>query len=198
MSKHRFDPDKMHLLDMPERRQLMPPEDALRLLPIGNDDTILDLGAGTGYYAIPAARITKGTVYALDPERKMLEVLQARARGAGVTNIELLEGTAEEIPLSDHSVHGVIASLVLHEVDPLAKGLQEVSRVLKDGGYLFCLDWERKESPLGPPLAERIHSAEMEKALAEAGLTVTKRVSPVDFLYMFIAYKRGAGTDKTT
>jgi ubiquinone/menaquinone biosynthesis C-methylase UbiE len=179
----------MHLLDTPERRELMPAEKLLSMLPVGADDTIVDLGAGTGYFSIPAAHITKSTVYAVDVEPKMLEVLQARSTEQHLSNICPIIGMIEDIPLQDGIADIVIASLVLHEVEPLSKGLQEIRRILKSNGRLLCLDWEPKASPMGPPLEVRIPSADMEQALTEAGFTLTTRLFPADFLYVFVAEK---------
>lgn len=152
MNEKRFDPAKLERLDNPERRKALPPDELLKKLPIEKEDNILDLGAGTGYFTLPAARMTNGTVYALDVEPQMLAFLKERVEADAVTNVELVQGEIEEIPLADHIVNHVIASFVLHEVEPLSKGLQEVYRTLQVGGHLFCLEWEQKEEEKGPPL----------------------------------------------
>lgn len=185
----RFHPENMHLLDTPERKKLMPAEKLLSMLPVKDDDTIVDLGAGTGYFSLPAAKVTKSTVYAVDVEPKMLEVLEERVEEQKLSNVRPTIGVIEDIPLLDGIADIVIASLVLHEVEPLSKGLQEIHRILKGDGRLLCLDWEPKESPMGPPIEVRIASKDMEKALNVTGLTVTKRFFPAEFLYVFIAEK---------
>lgn len=189
MEERRFGPDKMDLLDMPARRQALPPDKLLNLLSIGKYVTILDVGAGTGYFSIPAAQMTEGTVYALDPEQDMLDVLLTRAREQRLSNIHAIQGVVENIPLPEGAVNIVIASLVLHLVDSLPAGLREIQRVLNDGGYLLCLEWETKESPLGPSLDIRISSSDMEKAIKEAGLSIVKKVFPINFLYVIVAKK---------
>jgi ubiquinone/menaquinone biosynthesis C-methylase UbiE len=187
---YHFDPDKKHVLDAPERRALMPAEKLLSMLPLRGDDTIVDLGAGTGYFSIPAALMTKSTVHAVDIEPKMLEELKMRADEQGLSNVRPTIGVIEDIPLTDNVADVVIASLVLHEAEPLSKAFQEIHRVLKTTGSLLCLDWEPKVSPkMGPPLEVRISSSDMERALNEAGFTVTKRLFPAQFLYIFVAEK---------
>lgn len=123
MNEKRFDPAKLERLDSPERRKALPPDELLKKLPINKQDNILDLGAGTGYFALPAARMTNGTVYALDVEPQMLAFLKERMEADGITNVELVQGEIEGIPLADHIVNHIIASFVLHEVEPLSKGL---------------------------------------------------------------------------
>lgn len=116
-------------------------------------------------------------------------MLEQRAEEQGLTNLTPLTGVIEDIPLQDSVADVVIASLVLHAVKPVSKGIQEIHRILKAGGRLLCLDWEPIESPMGPPMEERIASSDMEKALNAAGFTVAKRVFPAAFLYVFVATK---------
>lgn len=179
--------DRMKHLDSPERRQLMPPEELLDTLQIQGADTIVDIGAGTGYFAIPAAQRTNGPVYAIDPKSKMLEIVKERGQAQGLANLTVMSGKIQEIHLEDDMADIVIASLVLHGVKNVSQGLQQIHRILHTGGQLLCIEFEPKDSPMGPPIRLRIGSTEMEEALNETGFTVTKRIFPSDFLYVFVA-----------
>lgn len=189
MHERRFNPDHMSRLDNPERRKKLPPEKLLELLPIGKTDNILDLGAGTGYFAIPAAKMTDGSVFALDIEPKMLDELQARLAQQHIQNVKLITGAIEEVPVEDEVVDHVIASFVMHEVDPLSKGINEIHRVLKPGGHCFCLEWEKIPSDSGPPLAHRIHSNDMVQAFQDAGFTVITQKAPTEANYVLVVKK---------
>jgi len=181
---------KMKFLDMPQRRMAFPPEKLLQMLPIKKTDNILDLGAGTGYLAIPAAKMVDGLVYALDIDPEMLEVIDSRAQDKNITNIQLVKGSIENIPLSDDSIDIVLASVVLHEVKSLSETLQQIKRVLKKGGCFLCIEFEKIESLVfGPPMNERIPSSVMEQEIINAGFSVTQKLFPRDFLYTFIAEK---------
>ncbi|GIP35052.1 class I SAM-dependent methyltransferase [Paenibacillus sp. J2TS4] len=190
MHERRFNPANLERLDNPERRKTLPPEQILRLLPVQPEDTILDAGAGSGYFTIPAARMTEGVVYALDVEPQMLEVLKSRVEEQGLTNVERKEGPLEAIPFADGCVDHVIASMVLHEAEPFTQGAAEISRVLKPGGHLLCLEWEHKVTESGPPPSHRIPSEQMEEALKEAGLEVVHRENPSDAIYLLVARKQ--------
>ncbi len=135
---HRFSPEKMHLLDTPERRKVMPPQEFLDMVSVQTQEAVVDLGAGTGYFSIPAAQMTNGTVYAVDVEPKMLEMLKQRAEEHGLSNVTPITGTIENIPLQDSMADVVIASLVLHGLKSLSKGLKEIHRILKADGKLLC------------------------------------------------------------
>jgi ubiquinone/menaquinone biosynthesis C-methylase UbiE len=186
---HHFSPDKMHDLDSPERRKMMPPEELLDMVPVQPNDVVVDLGTGMGYFSIPAAKIMNTTIYAVDAEPKMLEIVKRKITEQGMSNITPVVGRIEEIPLQEEVADVVIASLVLHGIKPMSNGLREMYRILKPGGKLLCIDFERKESPIGPPMKFRIPAQEMEGALTGAGFTVAKKQSPVDFIYVFVATK---------
>lgn len=177
-------------LDSPERIKAFPPKELLQMLPIKKTDNILDLGAGTGYLAITAAKMVDGLVYALDMNPKMLDIIESKAQDENITNIQLVKGSIDDIPLPDNSIDIVLASLVLHEVSPLSKTLEQIKRVLKEGGYFLCVEFEKTESALdGPPMHIRIPSANMEEELINAGFSIIKKIFPSDLLYIFIVKK---------
>lgn len=123
MSERRFDPSNMAKLDNPERRKALPPEKILTLLIDEKKSDILDLGAGAGYFTLPAAKMSTGTIYALDVEPRMLEVLKERVTEQNLENVQFVQGVIEDIPMEAEKIDRVIASFVLHEVEPLSKGL---------------------------------------------------------------------------
>ncbi|MCJ7840731.1 class I SAM-dependent methyltransferase [Lederbergia sp. NSJ-179] len=130
----------------------------------------MDLGAGTGYLAIPAAKMVEGLVFALDIDPSMLEIINAKAKEENVKNIQPIKGSIDHIPLSDDSIDIVLASLVLHEVKPLPKTLQQIKQVLKDDGHFVCVEFEKKgHSSDGSP---RISSSMMEQEIINAGLRI--------------------------
>ena len=185
----RFNPELLHKLDNPERRAVLPPDKLLDMLHIQNGHTVVDLGAGAGYFTIPAAGMTKSTVYAVDVQPKMLEHLQERAMSAGHMHIEYVEGDLEQIPLPDCIADHVIVSMVLHEVESLSQTLQEIDRVMKPGANLLIIEWQKKHSEQGPRLHHRIDPTEMAAALEKQGLHVDTQSYPSEQLYLMIASK---------
>lgn len=174
MSGQRFNPEMAHVLDHPERRKLLPPEKILRDFQIVQSDVVLDLGAGTGYFTLPAARMTEKEVFALDVEPRMLDMLKEKVVQAKVTNVRLLQGETENIPLEGQTVDKIIASFILHETRNLTKTLHEIKRVLKTGGRMLVIEWEKRQTEEGPPLKERLAVEELQKAIRGAGLEIEK------------------------
>ncbi|MDN7228219.1 class I SAM-dependent methyltransferase [Planococcus sp. N064] len=178
---------KVSYLDSPKRRAEFPPEMLLSFIPINAEAAVLDFGAGTGYFSIPAAKLVDGPVYALDLDNSMLEMIRSKAQQKNITNIVPIQGRTDKIPLVDASIDVVIASLVLHEIQPLAPTLTQLKNVLKEGGHLICVELEPKAGP--GQHAPRITLAGMEQAITDAGLRITEKYFPAESLYVLIAQK---------
>jgi arsenite methyltransferase len=105
-------------------------------------ETVLDLGSGGGIDVILSAKRVgpTGAAYGLDMTDEMLALAQRNVRDAGVTNVHLLKGVIEQIPLPADSVDVVISNCVINlSVDKPAV-LAEISRVLKPGGRIGISD----------------------------------------------------------
>lgn len=182
---------KVDYLDRPERNELLTPEEFIQAMPVKKTDIILDLGAGTGFLTIPAAKLVDNTVFALDLDSKMLELIQKKAIEANLTNVKILEASMEEIPLEAGSISIALASLVLHEASSLTDVLTEVNRVVKVGGYFACLEFDTKGTDLkGPPMEIQISAEKLERELGKVGLEVVNNWELGEGMYVSIAEKR--------
>lgn len=181
---------KIDFLDGVIRKRMLPPEEILNLLPLQKKSCVLDAGAGSGYLTIPAAKGTDGTVYALDMDPRMLNVIRSKATSENIANIQYIQGGIAPIPMADNTVDVVLASLILHEVGPLTPVLREMHRVLTMGGYFLCVEYEKDESAAeGPPMHIRIPSAEMEKELISAGFIIEQKRFFKEAIYIITARK---------
>ncbi|PZF88925.1 SAM-dependent methyltransferase [Listeria ivanovii] len=182
---------KVDYLDRPERNELLTPEEFIQDMPVKKTDTILDLGAGTGFLTIPAAKLVDNTVFALDLDSKMLELIQKKAIEDNLINVKVLEASMEEIPLKAGSISIALASLVLHEASSLTDVLTEVNRVVKVGGYFACLEFDTKGTDLkGPPMEIQISAEKLERELGKVGFEVVNNWELGEGMYVSIAEKR--------
>jgi ubiquinone/menaquinone biosynthesis C-methylase UbiE len=182
--------NKIAFLDSKQRETLIPPEALICQMPIQKDHTLLDVGAGSGFFTIPMAERTSSKVYALDSDRRMLSVIEEKAKEKGLHNIELIQDYLEDLSLQNNSIDFTMASLILHEVGSLSKALTKVYEVLKTGGHLLCLEYEKDEKIIeGPPMSIRIGSDELERALESIGFKVAKKAKINDAIYTVLAVK---------
>jgi arsenite methyltransferase len=105
-------------------------------------DTVLDLGSGSGTDVFIATRRVgpAGKVYALDMTAAMRAKLVASVEQAGLANVVVIGGNAEQIPLPDASVDVVTTNGVLNLVPDKPRAIAEIHRVLKPGGRLQLSD----------------------------------------------------------
>lgn len=118
---------------------------------------VVEFGCGYGTFTLPAARIVRGTVYALDIEPEMVESTIAKAMTAGLSNIAATrrdfvnEGTG----LPGASVDFAMLFNILHCEAPGIL-LNEARRVLRPGGRLGIIHWNYDPTtPRGPSMSIR-------------------------------------------
>lgn len=108
----------------------------LRLLP---PLTVADLGSGEGLVSeLLALRCRQ--VIAVDNSEKIVEFGAARARKAGLKNLEFRLGNLEDPPIEPGSVDVAVLSQALHHAEDPARALQAAHRILKPRGQLLVLD----------------------------------------------------------
>lgn len=167
---HKFDPaDRAHL-DSDERRSYLDPDAILGAFGIGPGHIVADIGAGTGFFSIPAAKRVgpTGRVYALDLEPAMLEDLRTKAAGASVDNLKILRSQEDRLPLPQSSVDVAFLACVLHEFDGPGT-LRECARILKPAGRLAVVDWKKIDQEIGPPREHRLDEGEARAFLMRSG-----------------------------
>lgn len=151
------------------------PETILRKLGLsaGSGD-VADFGCGYGTFAIPAAKITRGIVHAIDIEQKMIAVTRAKAKAEGLLNLRvcqrdfMVDGTG----LTDASVGYCLVFNILHCEEPTAL-LREAWRILAPGGTLAIMHWNYSpETPRGPNLNIRPRPEQCREWAVEAGFAV--------------------------
>lgn len=129
---------------------------AVTLLDIGVDERVLDIGAGMGPGAVLAAR-EGARVVAVDPTPFMRLILSVRRLGQrSRKRIEILDGTAEHLPVRNASVDASWAVNAMHHWGDLDAGIAELGRVLRRGGRLLLVDEDFDDS--AHPDHERIRA----------------------------------------
>jgi SAM-dependent methyltransferase len=115
----------------------------LDLAGVETGDHLLDLGTGTGAVAVGAAALVgpAGRVTAVDISPEMLVIAGGRARAAGLANVHLVEGGAEDIPAEAGTCDVLTASLSLMYVIDRTAAAAECARVLRAGGRMAGAVW---------------------------------------------------------
>jgi ubiquinone/menaquinone biosynthesis C-methylase UbiE len=113
----------------PRLREMLSPESGQR---------VLEVGPGTGYYSLPAARWleSEGTLDILDIQQEMLEHTMRRASEMGISNIVPTRGDAQALPYPDGHFDSAYLVATLGEIPEQGRALRELRRVLMRDGRL--------------------------------------------------------------
>ena len=115
---------------------------------------VADIGAGTGYYArrIAAAVGPSGTVFAVDVQPEMIQLLEALAKSAGLANIRAVLGGVDDVKLAAASVDLAIMVDVYHELEYPQEVLASIVRALKPGGRVVFVEYRAEDArvPIKP------------------------------------------------
>lgn len=94
---------------------------------------VLDNGCGSGRSALALASHAKH-VFGVEPEAGMRAIAQARIEELGLSNVTILEGSGEALPLPDHSVD------VFTSITAGLQSFPEAARVLRRPGLMVLVD----------------------------------------------------------
>jgi ubiquinone/menaquinone biosynthesis C-methylase UbiE len=160
---------------------------------------ILEIGVGSGLN-LPLYQ-SGAHVVGLDPSAKLLSMAREVASDRATT-IELIEGSAESIPLPDHEFDTVVTTWTMCSIPDLPKALAEVRRVLKaDGRLVFAehgrstepgvVRWQNSLTPIWQRIGGGCHlNRPIDKLIAAAGFQVEglqtgymKGPKPMTFMY---------------
>jgi ubiquinone/menaquinone biosynthesis C-methylase UbiE len=154
-------------------------ERTVDLAAITRDNTVLDVGCGTGNLTM-AAKVRAGTdgeVYGIDAAPEMIQKAKRKA-AENQLDIHYQVGLIEDIPFPDNKFDVVVSSLMLHHLpkDLKRQGIAEISRVLKHGGRFMAVD-------LDPPLVGNLRI--VEEAMRTNDFTQIRR-GRTEFRTMFL------------
>jgi ubiquinone/menaquinone biosynthesis C-methylase UbiE len=132
---------------------------------IRSDHHVLDIGCGTGTFAILIKRLHPGVdMVGLDPDPRALARANRKAKRAAAA-IKFDQGFSHELPYSDASFDRVFSTFMFHHLpeDKRKDSLSEVRRVLTPGGSFHMLDLAGAEGNSPGPLARWLHSSHQLK-----------------------------------
>jgi demethylmenaquinone methyltransferase/2-methoxy-6-polyprenyl-1,4-benzoquinol methylase len=120
---------------------------AIKLLQNKGIKTMLDIATGTGDFAIEALKINPEKIVGVDISEGMLSVGIEKIKKMGLEKtIQLQKGDSEKLPFSDNSFDAVIVSFGVRNFENLQKGLSDMFRVTKPGGYCLILEFSNPRS----------------------------------------------------
>jgi SAM-dependent methyltransferase len=137
---------------------------------------VVDFGCGYGTFTVAAARITSGTVYALDIDAEMIAATAAKAASFGLDNVRTIarDFVAEGTGLPNASADYAMLFNILHAEQPVEL-LREALRVLRPGGKAAVIHWiHDAATPRGPDLRIRPRPEQCRAWAQDAGFEIAR------------------------
>lgn len=200
LRKHGIDPDKLRpfdeveeyiaFLEGPDRALWQKPDQVVAALGLKGTETVVDLGAGSGYFTFRLANaLPGGRVIASDIEPEMIRHIHRKAMTEGVENIqaELVQQTDPELP---DGVDLVFVCDVLLHVRDRSTWLAKLAGEMQPGASLALIEFREGDLPQGPPESKKIPRDKIIELADAAGLTLVSEHPNLLPYQVFLVFRK--------
>jgi ubiquinone/menaquinone biosynthesis C-methylase UbiE len=175
-----------HLVNLAMRnRELAPYRKRIISLAQGR---VLEIGVGSGLN-LPLYTNRATGILGLEPHPKLLDMALQKVEHIPT---KLIKGSADSIPLEDHSIDTVVTSWTLCTVPNVAAALAEMRRILKPAGQLLLVEhglapdekvrrWQHRLTPVWKRIAGGCH---LDRPVAELVRNSGFRIDRLETGYM--------------
>ena len=188
--KHSFDdvPKWVQVFDDPGRDAWQKPDAVIRALGVAAGMTVADLGAGTGYFSVPLAKVVgaEGRVLAIDVEPKLVDYMKERAAKASLPQMVPVLAQTDDPRLPARGVDLVLIVDTWHHIDDRLHYLAKVAAGLKPGGRVAVVDFKKGDFPVGPPDAHKLTSDAVTAEFVAAGWTLASHWDELSYQYVLV------------
>ena len=176
------------MLEDPKRDEYQKPHEVLMALDLKPGETIADIGSGSGYFTLRfAAHVgAEGRVFAVDIDPEMVRHLNRRLRDAGVRNVQTILAEPSDPLLPDASVDRFVVVDTWHHIEDQLGYLALMKKMLKTGGQVVMIDFQKKELPFGPPLEMKIAREDLVRQMEGSGFHLMKEHTFLPYQYFLV------------
>ena len=170
------------------------PQAIVDQLEIGPGMVVADFGCGAGFFSLPIAKKVgeEGKVFALDVLSDKLESVESQAKTLNLTNI-VTQRVNLEAPggskLEAESADWVIMKDILFQNKGKDKILEEAKRILKKGGQVLIIEWNKEDTNIGPEKELRVFKETLVDLARKNDWTMNKEIEVGTFHYGLILKK---------
>jgi ubiquinone/menaquinone biosynthesis C-methylase UbiE len=179
-------------LERAEREQEERPDLLYAALDIKPGMQVADIGAGTGYHARRFARQAgaEGTVYAVDIQPEMLQLLQENLVRDGIRNVKSVLGKIDDARLPAGEIDLAVMVDVYHEFEFPYEMMQSIVRALKPGGRIAFVEFKAGDANVPIRVLHTMSEAQIRKEAGVFPLRWVKTVSTLPWQHVVIFEKK--------
>ncbi len=152
-------------LERPEREQEEDTSNMIKLLDLKPGEAAADIGAGTGYITRRLADAVgpKGTVYAVEIQQEMLDIIQSDMKQRGHTNVISVLGNETDAKLPATKLDMIVMVDVYHEFTYPYEMMENMVKSLKPGGRIVFVEFKAEDKKVPIYEAHKMSEAQVKK-----------------------------------
>lgn len=161
-------------LERPEREQKERTDLLIELLALRVGETVADIGAGTGYFALPMATMVgpTGVVLAVDIQPEMLGIIEERARADNIANVELILATETDPMLPANAVDLVLMVDAYHEFSGPREVMEHIVDALSEDGRIVLVEYREEDRAVPIKRLHKMSVVQATREMAAVGLVL--------------------------
>lgn len=177
-------------LERPEREAEESPTKAIDLIQLKENETLADIGAGSGYYATRIAiKYPKAKVIGVDIQPQMIAFLERRADQLSLPNLSANLGTIQNIALPPASIDAALMVDAYHEFSHPYEMMTSLVTALKPGGRLYLLEYREEDPEIQIKPRHKMTQAQAKKEMKLVGLTWEKTLDDLPWQHFMVFRK---------
>jgi arsenite methyltransferase len=185
---HRDSQAYIAMLEDPKRDAYQKPQEVVRALELKEGEMVADIGAGSGYFSFRLAHHLgeRGRVYAVDVSPDMILHLNRRIRDTRTKNVVSVLAPPDDPLLGESSLDRIFICDTWHHIQKQTEYLARLKKMLKPGGQIVMIDFQKWQLPVGPPLETKIAREDLIQQMKSAGFQLVKEHTFLPYQYFLI------------
>jgi ubiquinone/menaquinone biosynthesis C-methylase UbiE len=183
MNKTPFE-DLVKRFESPDRDEWQRPASVIAFLGDLSNKTVIDIGAGTGYFEFKIKDSTAKLI-AADVDERFINFMNERIASNGVKHISTRKAEYDKPPVNPNEADIVFMVDVYHHIENRKVYFAEVRKGLKAGGKLVIVDFKKGDFKQGPPDRMKLEAKQVIEEMKSAGFKLVEEDSEtLSFQYM--------------
>jgi len=177
-------------LERPQRAEWQKPDEVVKTLKLKGTETVVDLGAGSGYFTFRLAKaVPRGLVWAIDSQPEMVRYVHRKIVAERWRNVRAKVCT-EEDPRLPTDVNLVFVCNVLMHVRKKRQWLRTIWSQMPRGSRLVLIEFREGHLPEGPPESIKVPKKEILQLCRCAGFVLERDLAPLLPYQSFLVFKK--------
>jgi ubiquinone/menaquinone biosynthesis C-methylase UbiE len=179
------------MLDSPERIAGLRVDEVIGRLQLKPGDVVADLGAGTGVFSLPIARVVgpAGKVYAVDIDQAFMDHIGRKLAEQKISNVRTVLGKLADPALPAADVDVAFMHDVLHHIEDRFGYLKQAARYLKPAGRFAIVEFDAVKGPHRENPALHLSREQLQKWMEAIGFALTNEF-PLAGEKWYVVYAR--------